>query len=46
MGDVAWESFGPTGYPHAPMGVVASANVIDARVIFTRPNAIGLGAIG
>ena len=46
MGDVAWESFGSTGYPLAPMGLVASANVMDARVIFTRPNAIGLGAMG
>jgi hypothetical protein len=44
-GDVVWEKFGPTGYPVTSMGIIATANVMDARIILAR-GAVGLGAVG
>lgn len=43
--DVEWKAFGPTGYPVTQMGVIASANVVDARVIYSHA-ATGIGVIG
>jgi hypothetical protein len=43
--DAEWRMFGATGYPITGMGIIASANVIDARVIRSNPT-VGIGAIG
>jgi len=40
-----WTRFSPSGYPVTNMGVIASANILDARFL-SSPGAVGLGTMG
>jgi hypothetical protein len=43
--DIHWRRFGPCGFPVTAMGIIASANVLDARVVYS-PVAAGIGVVG